>query len=147
MVIRRLIAVAAVALIGLFGALILAQGHGRRQDSNYLPAAQHTRFDARDRANVGDWYRARGQGSDLPDGFQPGDRLSPASESRLRVGEILDPDLRSETHTLSSALLEKLPPPAVGYRYLVLDGHLLLVDQKSWNVSDVLHFELDFGRP
>lgn len=147
MFIRRLIAVAAVALIGLFGALILAQGHGQRQDANFRPEVKHTRFDARDRANVGDWYRSSQQAQELPEGFRSSDRLSPASESRLRVGDILDPDLRSETRPLPAELLQKLSPPAGDYRYLILDGHLLLVQQKSWNVSDVLHFELDFGRP
>ena len=146
MIIRRFIAVAAVALIGLFGALILAQGHGQRQEADLRRGAQHTRFDARDRANVGDWYRARQQQNDLPNGFQSSDLLSSTSESRLRVGELLDPDLRSETLPVPSELLQKLPPAAGDYRYLVLDGHLLLVDQKSWTVSDVLHFELDFGR-
>jgi hypothetical protein len=43
--------------------------------------------------------------------------------------------------------VEKLPPPPDNYQYMVLDGHLLLVNEKTWNVSDVLHFELDFGRP
>jgi hypothetical protein len=146
MIIRRFIAVAAVALIGLFGALILAQGHGQRQEPDLRRGAQHTRFDAKDRANVGEWYRARQQEQDLPNGFQSSDVLSSASESRLRVGELLDPDLRSETLPVPSELLQKLPPAPGDYRYLVLDGHLLLVDQKSWNVSDVLHFELDFGR-
>ncbi|HEV7968614.1 MAG TPA: hypothetical protein VGP19_13640 [Candidatus Acidoferrales bacterium] len=48
---------------------------------------------------------------------------------------------------MPSDLLEKLPAPPRDYRYLVLDGHLLLVQEKTWNVSDVLHFEVDFGRP
>jgi hypothetical protein len=146
MFIRRFIAVAAVALIGLFGVLILAQGHGQSQEADLRRGAQHTRFDAKDRANVGEWYRARQQEQDLPNGFQSSDLLSSASESRLRVGELLDPDLRSETLPVPPELLQRLPPPAGDYRYLVLDGHLLLVEQKSWNVSDVLHFELDFGR-
>src|SRR4051812_38097080 len=117
MIIRRFIAIAAVALIGLFGALILAQGHGQRQQANLRRAAQHTRFDARDRANVGDWYRARQQQKDLPNGFQSSALLSSASESRLRVGEPLDSDLRSETLPVPSELLQKLPPAAGDYRY------------------------------
>lgn len=140
---RRLIAIFAMISLGLFGAIILAQERVPTADAP--DRGQHTRFDARDRGIAGEWYKEH-QG-DLPRGFRAEDRLTPNSESKLRVGEVLDSDLRSRIEAAPGDLLQKLPIPARNYQYAVLDGHLLLVDAKTWNVSDVLHFELDFGRP
>jgi Ni/Co efflux regulator RcnB len=143
MIARRFAAVAAIASLGFFGAIILAKA--RSQNAAEPDRAQHTRFDARDRENIGEWYKEHQE--NLPRGFREDDRLPSNRESRLRVGEVLDSDLRSRTQPVPSDLLEKLPAPPRDYRYLVLDGHLLLVQEKTWNVSDVLHFEVDFGRP
>jgi hypothetical protein len=143
MKIRRLIAIFAIMSLGLFGAIILAQERVPAGETS--DRVQHTRFDARDREIAGAWYRERR--GDFPEGFREEDRLTPNSELRLRVGEALDPDLRWRIQPVPNDLLEKLPPPARDSRYVILDGHLLLVDGKTWNVSDVLHFELDFGRP
>ena len=143
MKIRRLIAIFAIMSLGLFGAIILAQERSTSADTT--ASGQHTRFDARDRELAGEWYRERQ--ADLPSGFREEDRLTPNSESRLRVGEVLDSDLRGKIQPVSADLLQKLPLAPRNYRYVILDGHLLLVDERTWNVSDVLHFELDFGRP
>lgn len=141
---RRLLAVVTIALLGLFGAMIFAKERGGRSGLDSA-RVQHLRFDARDRERVGEWYKERQD--DLPQGFQMTDRLDPQSESRLRIGQVLEPDLRSKIVPVPPDLLEKLPPAASGERYEVLDGHLVLLNERSWNVSDVLHFELDFGRP
>ena len=143
MFVRRFIAVVAVALIALFGAMILAQERG--QDPDEGKRVQRTRFDARDREKVGEWYKDHRD--DLPPGFEPEDRLSQSAESSLRIGEQLDPTLRQNIKPAPGDLLQKLPPVAPGYRYEVLDGHLLILNGKTWRVSDVLHFERDFGRP
>lgn len=143
MIVRRLIAIFSVAMLGLFGAIIFAKARGRSEPSS--EPAQHLRFDARDRERVGEWYKERQD--DLPEGFRATDRLDPESESQLRIGQALQPELRREILPVPPDLLEKLPPAAPGQRYEVLDGHLVLLNQRSSNVSDVLHFELDFGRP
>jgi hypothetical protein len=143
MLVRRFIAIVAVALIGLFGVLILARGSGRSQGAEDVTRAQHKRFDVRDRENVGEWYK--GHQGNLPPGFQAEDRLSPSSEAKLRIGEIMNPELRPMVRPAPVDLLRKLPPAATGYRYEILNGHLLLLEDRTWNVSDVLHFELDFG--
>ena len=124
--------------------MIFAKERGGRSGLDSAPV-QHLRFDARDRERVGEWYKERQD--DLPQGFQMTDRLDPQYESRLRIGQVLEPDLRRKIVPVPPDLLEKLPPAASGERYEVLDGHLVLLNERSWNVSDVLHFELDFGRP
>lgn len=140
---RRLVAIFAALSLGLFGAIILAQERVPNVDAP--GRGQHTRFDARDRGIAGEWYKDHQ--ADLTRGFRAEDRLTPTSESRLRVGEVLDSDLRSRIEAVPGDLLQKLPLPPRNDQYAVLDGHLLLVDAKTWIVSDVLHFELDFGRP
>ena len=144
MVTRRFLAVFAVALLGLFGAMIFAKERGGHSGLDSA-AVQHLRFDARDRERVGEWYKERQD--DLPQGFQEADRLDPQSESRLRIGQLLEPDLRRKIVPVTPDLLAKLPAVPSGLRYEALDGHLVLLNERSWNVSDVLHFELDFGHP
>ncbi len=142
MTIRRLLAVFAVLSLGLFGAIILAQEKIPREG---VPDRQHTRFDARDREIAGEWYRTHQV--DRPAGFRNEDRLTPELESNLRVGEKLDSDLRGRVQPAPADLIQELPTPPPDEQYAALDGHLLLLNEKTWNVSDVLHFELDFGRP
>jgi hypothetical protein len=143
MKIRRLVALSAIISLGLFGAIILAQERVATVD---IPAhGQHLRFDARDRAIAGEWYKENQ--SDPPRGFREQDRLTPVTESMVRVGEQLGSNLRWRILPAPADLVQKLPPLPGNYQYMVLDGHLLLVNEKTWNVSDVLHFELDFGRP
>jgi hypothetical protein len=142
-ILRRVIAVVAIASLGLFGAIIFARENARSGDDR--DRAPHTRFDARDRENAGEWYKEHRD--DLPAGFREEDHLTPNLEAKLRVGEALDPELRSRTEPVPDELLEKLPSAPRNYRYVALAGHLLLVDERTWNVSDVFHFELDFGRP
>lgn len=143
MLIRRLVAIFAIALIGLFGAMILAQGRG--QNDGGTASARHVRFDAKDRENVGEWYKQHQEES--PRGLQAGDRLSALAESKLRIGDVLAPDLRGNLQPVPTVVLQRLAPAARGYRYEILDGHLLLLQDKTWKVSDVLHFEQEFGRP
>jgi hypothetical protein len=143
MKIRRLAAIFAVLSLGFFGAIILARE--RVPSGDALERGQHTRFDARDREVAGEWYKANRVS--LPAGFREQDRLTPELESKLRVGRALDSELRGRIEPAPVELVQKLPPPVRNHRYVALDGHLLLVDERTWNVSDVLHFELDFGRP
>jgi hypothetical protein len=142
-VLRRLMAIFAVALMALSGGMILAQRRGPVDEGKQRDI--HIRFDVRDRENVGHWYKNHFE--NLPPGFQSQDRLTPSAESRLRIGEALDPDLQSMLTPVASDLMESLPPAAPGYSYETLDGHLLLLQAKNFNVLDVLHFETDFGRP
>jgi hypothetical protein len=143
MIVRRVTALFAIAVLGFFGAIICAQEGSQKAEGEDRP--EHTRFDARDRASVGEWYKENRD--HLPHGFRQEDQLNPKLESRLRIGEVLDPVLQAKTQPVEADLLQRLPPPPREDRYVALDGHLLLVNEKTWKVSDVLHFELDFGRP
>jgi|HubBroStandDraft_6_1064221.scaffolds.fasta_scaffold667835_2 hypothetical protein len=99
---RRMIAIVAIAWLGLSGAIILAKEKGQNVGDG--DGAEHPRFDTRDRENAGEWYKKHRD--DLPPGFRQADRLTPSVESKLRVGEVLDPELRWRTEPVPAELLD-----------------------------------------
>ena len=101
----------------------------------------HDRFYDHDRDASRDWYRAHHD--HLPVGFRDRDRLPPGLEGRLRVGVVLDRDLRGRIHPVPGDLLGAYPPPPPRCRYVVIGGHIVLIDA-GYHVADVIHFELNF---
>ena len=85
-----------------------------------------------------DWYRHN------RDRAGPGwqDRLSPDEERRLRPGQRLDSGLRQRAHPLPADLSQRYRPPPSGYRYLVIGGHVVLLDG-NYQVYEV--YSVDLG--
>lgn len=83
-----------------------------------------------------DWYRDH-QGS-LPEGFRPEDRLTPEQESRVRVGVVLDNDIRDRVHPAPPELAARLAPPPPDHRYVAVGGKVGLVD-KDYRVKAVIN--------
>lgn len=106
--------------------------------------SEHTKFDDRDRETVRSWYIAHRDR--LPPGFRDQDRLPPQWEARLQPGSMLDVNMRRRVRPVPPDLIRTLPAPPRDYRYAVLDGHIIIVGEKTWHVSDVLHFHMDIGR-
>ena len=111
-----------------------AQEHERDRDRD------HRRFDDHDRQAARGWYTEHHDR--LPEGLRDRDRLSPEFESRLREGEALDRDLRHRIRPVPHELLERLPPCPRHYRYVIIGGHICLIDD-GYHVFDILHFELN----
>jgi Ni/Co efflux regulator RcnB len=139
---RKWIVVCGTALFALAGGSVMAQGNsqapGRGHDPN---RSEHNRFDDRDREAMRGWYQEHH--NRLPRGFRDRDRLSDDFERRLVIGFALTPEYRRRVVAVPSDLYRRLPPPPRGYRYVVIDGHICLVD-RDWRVADVVHFELNF---
>jgi len=129
---RRWIALSAAALLVLVGGPLLAQDH---------PREEHRRFDDHDRDSMREWYRVHHEHP--PRGFRVEDRLSPELERQLTVGFVLTPEFRRRIVTCPEDLCGRLPAPPRGYRYVVIGGHVCLVD-RDWRVADVVHFETEF---
>lgn len=106
------------------------QGRGRGA------AQAHTRFDDHDRQVTITWYNSNQR--NLPIGFRDRDRLSPAMELRFQEGFVLDRQMRLQVHSVPSALLRLLAPAPRSYRYVVVGGHIALIDG-SYRVYDVIH--------
>jgi Ni/Co efflux regulator RcnB len=105
---------------------------------------QPTKFNDHDRAVVRDWYNQHR--NRLPPGFRDRDRLPPQWESRLQPGAMLDRNMRRRLRPVPPDLLRELTPAPRDYRYSVLDGHIILLEDAASHVSDVLHFHMDIGR-
>jgi Ni/Co efflux regulator RcnB len=100
-----------------------------------------SRFDDHDRQVSRDWYS--NHHDHPPVGLRDRDRLTPEYESQLREGLVLNGDMRTRIHAVPSDYYRQLPPPARGYRYVLIGGHVCLIDN-SYRVHDVIHFELNF---
>jgi hypothetical protein len=137
---RNLFSTGAVVLLTLalpvFGGSAFAQDHDRDRERD----REHPRFEDHDREAARGWFNEHHDR--LPQGLRDRDRLPPEVESRLQVGVVLDHDMRHRIHPVPADLLDRLPPCPRHYRYVVIGGHICLIDD-SFQVSDVIHFELN----
>jgi len=135
---KKLLCMSATALLAL--ALPLMGGGTFAQDRDRDKDRDHPRFEDRDRQAARGWYNEHHDR--LPEGLRDRDRLTPELESRLQVGVVLDQDLRHRIHPMPAELIERLPPCPPHYRYVIIGGHICLIDE-GFHVSDVIHFELN----
>jgi hypothetical protein len=135
---KSLLCTSAAALLAL--ALPLIGGGTFAQDRDRDRDHDHPRFEGHDRQSARGWYSEHHDR--LPEGLRDRDRLPPELESRLQVGVVLDRDLRHRVHPVPAELLERLPPCPAHYRYVIIGGHICLIDER-FQVFDVIHFELN----
>ena len=125
---HRLLIAAAAAILTLAGSAVLAQDRGNQQG--------HTQFDAHDQQAAHDWYN---QNQAHPSaGMRKQDQLSADEESRLHEGSVLDKDLQRKVHSAPPDLARRLPPPPSDHRYVVLGGHVGLIDN-NFQLKAVIH--------
>jgi len=118
------------------------QGRRNRwQDDQNRGRENHNRFDDHDRQAAREWYE---QHRDYR-GVRENDRLTPEYENRLREGYVMDYQMRRMARPAPYELVQRFGPPPPGYRYVIVNGHVVLVD-RGYRVHDVMHFELNFGR-
>jgi hypothetical protein len=98
-------------------------------------------FTDRDRQVTRDWYRQHR--NRLGAGWRDRDRLSPSLERRLRRGQRLDPTLRQRMYWLPPDLAQMYGPPPRGYRYAIIGGNIVLIDD-FYTVHDVFRLEINF---
>lgn len=108
------------------------QGRAR---GRYEQAQEHRRFDERDRDAVRMWS-ARHRQQPIA-GFRYRDRIPPRYGFNIGIGRVLTPEVRRYAHGVPVDLRRQLPPVPYGYRYLIVDGHLCLVDN-YYRVQDVI---------
>jgi Ni/Co efflux regulator RcnB len=112
------------------------QSAAGRNDRGRNRTAAHMNFDDNDRQATRTWYEAHQR--NLPAGFRASDRLSPSVELQFQPGFVLDLNLRRQVHPVPSALLRQLAPAPRGYRYVIINEHVVLIDS-GYRVSDVIH--------
>lgn len=136
---KRLLSIAVCVAVVLAATALPAEEHKPQghHESKKKPrgnkgrhlAKGHHKFNDHDREITRTWCVEHREG--LPIGFRAGDRLAPQFESRLRVGAVLDVDLRRRIHPISRDLLKRLPAPPVGVRYIAIGGHVGLLDRAN----------------
>lgn len=141
----------AVALLAVTSGVAVARGFGngpgrnRGQARMAQPAQNRQQAQARinehDRQAANTWYNKHK--NKPPRGFRRADRLPPAYEARLQPGYRLDPYMRRRAYAAPSGLRRGFAPAPRGYRYMVIGGHLVLVDA-SFRVADVFRLNISF---
>jgi Ni/Co efflux regulator RcnB len=124
-------------------ALSFAPGAISAQDRHDRDRDRHERFDDHDKQVARDWYRTHDRDRDHVRGFRDADRHRDWDESRFREGYVIDRDMRRYAYAPPSVLVRGFAPPPRGWRYVVIGGHVVLVDN-GWRVHDTIHFELNF---
>jgi len=99
------------------------------------------RFNDQHRQVTRNWYHERPNRTDR--GFRDRDRLTPQWELQIREGVVLNRDLRRRTYSAPYSLTRRLPRAPRGYRYVVVGGHIVLINS-GYRIYDVLHLEFNF---
>lgn len=111
----------------------LGQGRGRGRGD----MQSHDRFDDHDREAARNWYSSHQRA--LPRGLRDRDRFAPDVEVRIQEGFVLDTRMRRQVYAVPGDLLRLLGPAPRGERYVMINGHILLID-RGYRVIDVIHF-------
>jgi Ni/Co efflux regulator RcnB len=127
----------AALVLGTAGRVTAGQ---RRAEPRRDVAADHDHFDDHDRDVARSWYTNHHNA--LPLGLRERDRLSHDMELRLDAGFVLDRTWRARIHPVPLDLIRLLPPPPRGDRYVIVGGHICLINSR-YEVRDVIHLGHD----
>jgi hypothetical protein len=93
-------------------------------------------FTEPERVLVRDWFRTNRR--NLPPGLAKRDRLPPGLEKQLRERGTLPPGLQKRMHPVPVALERRLPRLPERHRRVVLGGHLIVLDDETGLIHDVI---------
>lgn len=125
------------ALIALTSTAVLAKEHGNKHDRG--DEERGRRYSDHDREEMRGWYDHHRDG--LPPGLAKRDRLPPGLEKQLRVRGTLPPGLRKRIQPCPEELERRLPPPPPDCEHAIIDGHIVLLNRRTFVVLDIIHFE------
>lgn len=151
-----------VALLAVTCGAALAQGNGHDQNRGQAKKAQRAesqrqaqgqrpaqdqreaqaRINEHDRQVANGWYSQHR--NNPPRGFRDRDRLPQAYEARLQPGYVFDPYMRQRAYLAPRGLTRGFAPAPRGYRYMVIGGHIVLVDAR-YRVADVFRLTITIG--
>jgi hypothetical protein len=128
-------AILAICVIcaGLAPLPALAQNSGASKEAS----AQPSLFTDKDRQALQHWYRTHHD--QLPREFVAREHWSPTFEGRLKIGSVIDKDIRPWAYPLPDDLLTQMPPQPRHFRYVIIGEHACIIDA-SWRLYDVFHF-------
>jgi len=133
-----------LALAGTAAFVSPAQAQTRpttEQRTTNQATVEHRNFDDHDRQVAKTWYD--GHRTNEPIGLRDRDRLAVDIEPRFTVGFSLDRNLRGQIHDVPLDLRRQLGPAPRGDRYVLIDGHLVLINSR-YEIVDVIHLGHDW---
>ena len=134
---KRWMCTFAAALIALSSVVAIARGPKRDKDDDQ--GRREHGYSRRDQKAIRDWHREHEK--DLPPGLAKKDRLPPGLERQLRLRGTLPPGLRDRILPCPEDLERRLPPPPPDCGHVVIGGHIVLLNRKTFMVLDIIHFE------
>ncbi len=123
----------ATVLIALSSFASFADEHGRGRGHDQ--DRDEYRYSRRDRDEMRRWQQ--GYRGDLPPGLARRDRLPPGLEKQLRRRGTLPPGLRGYIQPCPLELARRLPPPPPDCENVVIGGHIVLLNRRSFMVLDI----------
>lgn len=122
-------------------ALAQGNGHGHDKDKHGDEGDRDEHFYRdHDRESAHAWYNDHRD--HLPPGLAKKDRLPPGLERQLVVRGTLPPGLQKHIQPCPEELERRLPPPPPDCAHVLIGGHLVLLNRRTYMVVDVFHFEL-----
>ena len=120
-------------------ALAQGNGHGKGHNKHSGDDAQDYYRD-HDRETMRGWYDQH-EGH-LPPGLAKKDRLPPGLEKQLVRRGTLPPGLQKRVQPCPRDLERELPPPPPECAHVLVGGHIVLLNQRTNVVVDIVHFEI-----
>ena len=116
--------------------------HGHGHGGGHEKDKDHDRhaYSDHDRDEMRGWYREHYQ--HLPPGLAKRDRLTPGLERQLVVRGTLPPGLRAKIVVCPRDLERHLPPPPPDCEHVLIGGHVVLLNRRTFVVVDVFHLEI-----
>jgi len=123
----------------------LAQGHGNGHGKNHDKRAADEDQDDHyykdhDRESARGWYDEHQ--NNLPPGLAKKDRLPPGLEKQLVRRGTLPPGLQKRLQPVPVDLERRLPPPPPECAHVLVGGHIVLFNQRTNVVVDLVDFEI-----
>ncbi len=125
----------------LSGSFVFAQGHSHEHGKKHHGHDDDDRYayTDHDRDIIRGWYHA--QDGHFPPGLAKKDRLPPGLEKQLERRGTLPPGLQKKIRPCPVELERRLPAPPPGYAHTIIEGHIVLLNRKTYAVLDVFHIE------
>ncbi len=143
MKIRVAVALSLAMLLALSSPVLLAQKSGKGTQEKtigekvrgVLPEAEAV-FTEREQVLVKNWFRDNRSG--LPPGLAKREKLPPGLERQLRQRGKLPPGLQKKIQPLPVELERQLHRLPTGYRRVVVAGHVILMNDKTAVIYDMI---------
>jgi hypothetical protein len=132
---------ATAVLFALNCSVASADGHGHGRGHNkHGDDDRDDYYSDHDRDAMRGWYHQHYR--NLPPGLAKRDQLPPGLERQLVVRGELPPGLRKHIQPCPEDFVRELPPPPPDCEHVLVGGHVVLMNRRTFNVLAVFHFEM-----